>query len=319
MIRFPLIAVAAGLLMTACTESAETKPAADTARSDAAQHTVLAEYPAPTFLENLFVKGNAVYFTNYTGKTVEVYDDETGARTFASVDVHPVSLVPYEGGWLVVGHKVSFTEGEAFIGTGVVLRLDRNGETLSSVPLTGVGFANGIFAAGGQILVADSIGGQIVRFDPASGSVTPWLKDERLNPQTDPYFLPGANGLKMRGKTLYVSSSAARAIFAVTIGPDGAPAGGLEPVIEDLPGADDFLVTGDDLFLVSTHGDSVMRIAASGERSVFLAAPAILGNTAVGVWKTGENRAIVILGTGGFSEQAGKPAALVSVPFWTGP
>lgn len=173
------------------------------AQPQALEPVTLARYPGPTFLENLAVgPDGAVHVTNYSGRTIETLSPEGRGRVLAVLDAHPVSLVADADGFTVVVHGVSFTQGQRFVGTGRLLRLDRSGAVLSDRPLDGVLFANGILAVPGGYLIADSIGARIVRVDAATGVVSTFHADPILAPQTDPYFLPGANGLKRVGDAL---------------------------------------------------------------------------------------------------------------------
>jgi sugar lactone lactonase YvrE len=165
----------------------------------------------------------------------------------------------------------------------------------------------------GSILIADSVKGQVLRYDVASGTLSTWIADARLAPQTTPQFRPGANGVKVRGRDVLISSSAARKLFRVSLGADGRPAGDLA-VLFELPGADDFALLTDGGIVVTTHGDRVLKVTADGAQTVLTSDPRVLGNTAVAVTGAGKDRRAIVLGTGGFSEGGKADAAVVSIP-----
>lgn len=143
----------------------------------------LATFPGPTFLENLAVgPQEALFVTNYSGRRIEWVSPEGGAETLTVLDVHPVSMVAAPDGFAVVAHGVSFTEGDAFVGTGRFLELDPNGAVRSDRPLEGVLFANGILAVPGGYLIADSIGARVVRLDADTGTISTFFEDARLDP-----------------------------------------------------------------------------------------------------------------------------------------
>jgi hypothetical protein len=94
----------------------------------------------------------------------------------------------------------------------------------------------------------------------------------------------------------------------------GEPAGPLEPVAEGLPGADDFAPLGEGGFIVTTHADRVVTIDATGAVATLTTDPRVRGSTAVAVMGDGADRRVIILGTGGFSEDAGEDAVVLAVP-----
>lgn len=275
---------------------------------------VLASYPGPTFLENLEVADDgAIYVTNYSGKGIERIRPGQKAERFVELDAHPVSILVMPSGFLLAVHGKSFTEGPAFIGSGRLLTLDPQGKLIAELPVPDAGMLNGMMRLeNGQVLLADSVKGQILRYDPAQRQIGVWLTDARLVPQTAPHFVPGANGLKRRGGTLLISSSAQRKVFSVEVGADGAAAGPMEPVLE-LPGADDFAVLPDGGLIVATHGKEVLRVSPAGAVSTLTSDPRVLGNTAVAITGSGASRKVVILGTGGFSEGGKADAAIVAI------
>lgn len=306
--RWFLLVSMSALGLLACTPKSE--PAAPAAP------TALATYPSPTFLENLVTTADgALYFTNYTGKAVEVLRPDAPVAVFAQLDAYPVSILPLGEGYLVVAHGASFADGPAFIGTSKLLVLDASGKVTSTIPAPQAGFLNGMLAAAdGSILIADSVKSQILRFDPASGALTTWFADPLLAPQTEPDFRPGANGLKATDGGLIVSSSAQKALYKIAIGPDSAPSGGLTPIVTDLPGADDFAPLPEGGFVVATHSDRVVRVGADGAISTITDDPRIRGNTAVALQGSGPDRRVVILGTGGFSEGLKGDAVVLAAP-----
>ena len=277
----------------------------------------LATYAAPTFLENLTVAADgSILFTNYTNRSIERAPADGGAAaSFAALDVHPISILPLADGYLVAGQATPFTQGAAAIGSGVLLFLDAQGAVSQRLPIPEVLFPNGMLSLSSDaVLIADSVGGQIVRLDLATRAISPWFADPVLAPQTTPNFLPGANGLKLQDGALIISSSATRTLYRLALGADGQPQGGLTPVVVNLPGADVFVVLPEGGFLVSTHGDRVVRVGADGAVSDLTTDARVRGNTALALIGEGERRRAVILGTGGFSEGLGQDAVVLSVP-----
>lgn len=277
---------------------------------------VLARYPGPTFLENLHVDPDgAVFFTNYTGRTIETMQPGQPARTFAAMDSHPVSLLPLGAGFLVAVHGAPFTDPAALAGSGRLLFVDKEGVVTDAVDAPEAGFLNGMAALpDGSVLIADSVKAQILRFDPETRTLQTWFADPQLAPEVSPQFLPGVNGLKIVGGVLWLTSSARKALYRMALSPDGQPAGPLTLAAEDLPGADDFAPLPEGGFLIATHGAEVVRLSADGEVSSFLQDVRTRGSTAVALIGVGAARKAVILGTGGFAEGAGEDAVVLAVP-----
>ncbi len=306
-----------GLALAALAAGCGPQPPAGPAAPVAPAAQALASYAGPAFLENLTARPDGgVLFTNYTGMAVELLPPGGPARTFAALDVHPVSIIPLDDGYLVAAHATPFTAGPGFIGSGVLVTLDANGNvTGAAVTASRAGFLNGMVALpDGGVLIADSVKAQILRFDPDSRALDVWYADPELAPQETPAFRPGANGLKLRDGALIVSSSAKTALYSLAIGADGKPAGTLTKIVGDLPGTDDFAVLPEGGFIVATHGDRIVLVAPDGAVATLTDDPRILGSTAVGLVGEGAARRAIILGTGGFSEGGKADAVVLSVP-----
>jgi hypothetical protein len=300
-----LISLLGSVWIATCAISAA--QASDSART-------LARYPSPTFLENLYVAADdMIYVTNYTGRGIERIAPGKPAERFVNLTAHPVSLLASGDGFVVAVHGASFVDGPAFIGSGRLLRLDRQGTVIKDIPARDAGMLNGMVQApDGAILIADSIKGQILRFDPGTDAVSVWFSDPVLIAQTTPHFLPGANGLKFKERSLYVSSSATRSLYRLAIQND-RPVGSLEKVVE-LQGADDFIILPEGGYVVATHGDRVVKVDATGNITPLTTDVRVRGNTAVGVIGSGSTRKAVVLGTGGFSEGGKDDATVLAIP-----
>lgn len=122
------------------------------------------------------------------------------------------------------------------------------------------------------------------------------------------------NGLKREDDALVLSSSANRALYRLPLDATGAPAGELEEIVADLPGADDFAVLPEGGFVVATHGESLVAVGPEGGVTTISDDARLLGSTAVALIGEGAERRAVVLGTGGFSEGLGAEAVVLSVP-----
>ncbi len=315
--RIPFVLLSAGFLV-ACTPASAPAAPVETPPPEvaAAVPAVLASFDAPAFLENLIVEDDgSIIFTNYTGKSLHRIAPDGAVSVLANLDVHPVSLIRQGETFLVSAHAIAFTAGPSFIGSGQLLTLSATGEVLSSLAVPEAGFLNGMVAnpAGDKILIADSAQAQILAYDPAAGTVGTWYADPLLAPQTEPSFSPGANGLKLEDGALLVSSSATRTIYRLGIGDDGAAVGPLTPVIADLPGTDDFLVLPEGGYIASTHSDRVVKIAGDGTIETLTDDARLKGNTSVALRGEGDERTLIILGTGGLSEGLSEPGVVLAI------
>jgi sugar lactone lactonase YvrE len=288
------------------------------AAADGTSH-VLASYPGPTFLENLTVaEDSKIYVTNYSAKSVETISPEGVVATWARLDVHPVSIVATMDGFVVAAHARPFFGVSSFLGSGQLLFLDPDGTLREQRALPEVLFANGMIALeDGRLLIADSVGAQILIHDPATSTTGVWMADPAMAAQTDP-FRPGVNGLKMNGGDLLLSSSAGNSLFKVELDPNGEPASGLEEIARDLPGADDFLVLPEGGFIVATHGATIIQITSDGSFTTIFSDERIKGSTAVALLGTGAERQIIVTATGGFSEGLDEDAFVMAVD-WPAP
>ncbi len=306
-----ILAMAFGAALAACAPEAESPPSQG---PSAPRMEVLTRHPPGTFLENLTVaEDGSVYYTNYTGKTIERWRAGEGQSTFVALPDHPVSLVALQDGFAIVAHRGSFFDGPSVLGTGRIYRLDKSGAILAEHPAPEAGFLNGsVLMDADTLLIADSASGAIWRHDLDAGTLVPFFASSQLSPQGEP-FVPGANGLKLAAGALMISSSAQRAIFRLPL-EGGAPAGPLTRAVDGLPGADDFALLPGGGMIVATHGEALIEVSATGEQTVLSRHPAVLGATALAVIGKGADRRVLVLGTGGATIGGKGDASLVSLP-----
>ncbi len=278
-----------------------------------ARAETLASYPAPAFLENLTVEpAGRVLFTSYLDQQIMAYRAGESAATFARLDVHPISILPLDSGWLVAAHRQPFTAGPAFVTSNIFLVLDANGAVVRTMAAPDARFLNGMMQMpGGNVLVADSLLGRIWQLDPQTGALTVWLDDPVLAADAAGKDVrPGANGLKLHAGEVFVSNSFSGSIHAVAIGADERPAGPTRLVVS--PGkVDDFVVAADGSIYLATHSDTVLRAAPDGTLTTVLPSGGD-GSTAVAFTSPDQN-ALYVLTTGGLLEGAGRPARLLKV------
>ncbi len=142
-------------------------------------------------------------------------------------------------------------------------------------------FPNGVtFDAHGNLYIADSDLGRIWRLARGGSQATVWAQGALLAPTGDSFQgfrLPGANGLKIRGRTLCVSNTARQEILAVPIQRDDRAG----PMAIRFSGvqADDFAFAANgDLYVTENPLSRLIRITPSDARTTVATAADGLDN-----------------------------------------
>jgi sugar lactone lactonase YvrE len=260
--------------------------------------TTVATWRAPAFLENLAVDAEgAAFVTVYSHYRVDRYDSATGATaTFAEVPAPPMGLAFDAGGvlWL--------TGGTLFEKPGFIWRVERSGAVRQWCELPEATFMNGctMHPNGRTLLACESSSGHILAIDldqPGRRSV--WLQGDRLRPVVPKW--PGANGIKIREGSAWISVSGRRLLVRVPIQPDGS-AGAIEIAAGGLC-ADDFALGMSGSLYITTHPEhTLVRLDPSGARAT-LAGPeqGMIGSTACAFGRApGDEKALYVTTDGGF-------------------
>ena len=280
----------------------------------------LARFPNGTFLENLVLRPDgSVLFTSYFAKAVEGWSEAGGAKTFAAVPGHPVSLAALPaGGFALVTHGVPFTAGpETLRGSCAVLLLDADGAVGRTIPLPAAIFPNGcLLAAPETLLVVDSALCRVWSLDLGSGEVGVWLEDAALAPDPAQPGRPGVNGIKPApgGGAMLLSTSATQRLLRVKLDAAGAPSGA-PALVGTFPGIDDFWPMPDGTIWAATHGPSVARLSPGAGQAEAFPALGLEGNTAL--LPAPDGTGLYVLGTGGLSSGGTGEAMLALLP-WPG-
>lgn len=269
------------------------------------QVETIAEYPIGTFLENLTVTNNGdVVFTSYFDKQLLRLSSDGQIEVFAELTDHPISILEIENGFIVTVQATSFLDVPAFTETNAITILDSSGSVTSRTAAPQAKFLNGLHRLpSGELLAADSIAATLWQIDPESGILSPWFSDPFLAP--DPAvetFLPGANGLKSYGDTLYVSNSSRGAIYRL----DLAAPDELELFVQT-GAVDDFTIDPEGSIFAATHGEQLLKISPDGEVSVVLSS-GCGGCTSVDFWPN--EQSLIVINDGNFYEEVREPARI---------
>jgi hypothetical protein len=301
---FRRLALAASVLLLGAPALAQPAPAAPQVRT-------LAEFASGAFLENLHVEADgAIVFTHYFDKTLMVRRPDGQVQVLARLEAHPVGLARLPDGYLLSAHGAPFTSGAAFVSTNQVLEVGLDGAVRRTTPAPKAQFLNGVLIVRpGVVLIADSIAGTIWRYRSDAG-LEAWLSAPALapDPQVSP-FRPGANGLKLRDRTLFVSNSSRGEISTIALGPKDEP-GPVERYAGPGP-VDDFVIARDGALFGATHGETLIAVAPDrSSRSVL--AHGCDACTAVAFADASERR-LIVLTTGGLLEGKTAPARVLEV------
>jgi len=270
-------------------------PPHDAAPLHPVEHSVIAEWPKGTFLENLAVLDDGdIAVTVLTEARVDRVT-LSGERSVLAQFVAPPTGIALSDG------NVFVAVGEPGAGGAALFRIDpKTGMHERWMDLSGVRFANGLSPFDpGRLLLADSHLGQLFLIDLAARTLTIWIADERLQRAAGIDFLPGANGVKRFGDSIFVSSNGRAELYRAAVTPAGA--GPIE-LVSDRLRVDDFAFDVDGAAYLCTHiGHSLDRLAPDGAR-VSLAGPdqGMAGSTACAFGKQGVERiALYVVTTGG--------------------
>lgn len=270
---------------------------------------VVARYPSGTYLENLTVAGDgAVLYTSYFAKRIEIWRPGSEARTLAELPYFPANIVPAGRGYLVLAHAAKFTDGpDALRGANRLIWINASGRVIRTLVVPDLVFGNGLaVTSSGSVLMTDSVRGAIFTVDLQTGRTSPWLTDPRLLPDHARPALPAANGLRLKGRSLYVTSSAKRSVFRIGIDTADRPKGSLKLVAETT-GADDLAIARDGTIYLATHGEDIVRIRRGTIEPIINRD--VDGATAVAL--SADEKTLYALGTGGLYEGKTGEATLV--------
>jgi len=282
--------------------------------SDLAHQRILATFPHGAYHENLEVlPDERMLFTDYLNKKIEVMHTDENVTTFAKLNDYPLSLLAVESGYIVVASGMHFLEGPDFVKTQKIVLLDKNGNEVDQFATPNALVLNGIMSLpNGTVLVADSMAATIWRVDVEARKITPWVQDPALAQIPDqPVFLPGANGLKLRGDGVIVSNTSHGNLLEIKFDTDGNPVGKPKQIAET-GRIDDIWIRQNGAILYTTHSDELMQVETDGTITE-LFAHGCNGCTAIAPYPLGQDQDFVFVGDGGMYEGHKDPATVVLV------
>ncbi len=241
----------------------------------------LVEFPRMTFLENLVVADEAIYFTSHEDGKIYVYKNGSEASAFVTIPGKITGIARAESGeFQVTAFDVA--------GKAVVHAIDAQGKLLSTTAISGAIFLNGIESLGGSLyLIADSYKGVIWRYDSKSRSAKVWLESELLARADSKNPIPAANGIRNSGSDMVISNTAKMLLLRVPVKRDGSA--GKPQVWKQNLNVDDFAVEKNGSIVAATHiYNNVIRIDPKGTVTIVATASQnMAGSTSVALSKDG--------------------------------
>jgi hypothetical protein len=272
--------------------------------------STLAQLPPNTFLENLtFSRAGQLLVTSHAdGKIYRLAGSEL--QPFAQIrgKIAGIAERP-QGGFIVTGSDEA--EKQA------VFAINSKGETKLLVTIPQAQFLNGIEPLKGDTyLVADSYKGAIWKIDAKRATAQVWLTHPLLERADAQSPFPAANGVRVQGKTVWVSNTAKQLLVRIPLQADGSA--GSPQMVREKVNIDDFGLMANGTIIAATHVyNSVVKLTPDGKTEIIATQDqGMTGSTSVALRKepsTGKLSAYISTNGGMFLPPAGgvQPARLV--------
>lgn len=264
----------------------------------AVPHKVLATWPIGTFLENIVaLDGGDFVVSVHNHRELHRVTPDGAHRLWVSMPASPAGLIETRDAVFVVG-------GEPGEGPHHLYRIDLRTDELADLgPIPGTLFLNG-FTPGpaGVGYAVDSIVGAVSAIDLVTGTSRVVLRDDNLTKVSAEPMLPGANGIKRFGNTLYITNTDRALVLRAGLDPGGTPTGKVEVVADHLRGDDLAVVEDGDLFITNHIHNTLIRWDPSSGERVAVAGPdqGMAGSTACVFGRDeGHRHSLFVTTTGG--------------------
>jgi sugar lactone lactonase YvrE len=256
---------------------------------------VVASWPAGHFAENLVIdRSGTVLVSLFSHSRIDRYDPATGNVTLFAKTPAPVAGLAFDGNGTLWA-----TGGRLGDPPGYVWRFASDGQCEEWVRISDARFMNGcaLHPNGRTLLVCESVTGRILAVDLTAPAWDSWITDDLLRPCHEQ--MPGANGIKLRDGSAWISVTDSNLLVRAPIRSDGR-AGDLQITVKNLR-ADDFAFDADGALYVTTHpANTVLRLAPDGSRTT-IAGPAqgVVGSTACAFGRGNERASLYVTTNGG--------------------
>ncbi|RLL93413.1 hypothetical protein CFD26_101719 [Aspergillus turcosus] len=224
--------------------------------------------------------------------------------------------------YAVVAGNFSIPTVTSTPGSYVIWRLDASSTPPSAsilAPIPEAEFLNGIVRFGeDQLLITDSAKGVIWRLDMSTGLYSQALSDPSMLPAAGQPYAVGVNGIDVRGKYVYYTSTTQMLFCRVPVDSMASATGPVEVIASGIT-PDDFMVRSDGTAYITTNPDNgLVRVDSKGRVGLVAGNQftiAVGGSTAVAGSKDGSVLYVTTSG-GQFSPILGRliePAKVVAI------
>jgi putative intracellular protease/amidase len=256
----------------------------------------VAEFPAPSFIENITVAPDGVLYVSSLEEGA-VYKIGVGAKPELFAKLPVVAGLVWSGDDTLIAASTA-------PGAPGIYKLAGGKAPELVVPTPEAKLLNGlIHLSGSRYLVADSYDSCIREADISSGATRVWLRHLFLAHAADPFHpvpqFPGVNGLKRFGNILYASSTEQQKLIQIPLTADLTP--GEPRVFMTLINIDDFAFDTDGNLYGATHVyNSVLRIKPDRQITVIAGLEqGMAGSTALAFGKSASDRNSIYVTTNG--------------------
>jgi sugar lactone lactonase YvrE len=277
------------------TKYTDLPPLYDAAPKQIARAKTIAEFPVGTFLENIAVDAADNLFVTSLGegKILKITPDGQTSE-FAKVPGVVSGIAFDQQGGLIVAGAVG---GK----TPSVFQISKDGVVTTTTTIEGGWLLNGVtHLKGDQFLIADSYKDLIWEFDARTHKYQIWLQHAEITRSDAKSSIPGVNGLKVFGNTLYATNMQKAQIVKIPLLAGGQP--GTPQVFARGVFGDDFVIDAKGNLLIAAHPyNRVVRVTPAGKTTVIAEKEAgVTGSTslAFGRGKT-DRQAVYVVTNGG--------------------
>lgn len=277
-IMWRLFASTAALVSAAALASGPA--AAATAPVTDARILVHFDFSAGQTPENIALgPAGSIYLTLALARQVARIDPSGAIRVIATLPAPPPGSTALTTGIVRTRDGVLYVAYAA--GTGALSGVWRIRPGAAPVRIAGLpadSFPNGmgLDSRTGMLYIADSLLGSVWRVPLAGGPATDWAAGPALAPRG--FF--GANGLRVRGRAVWVSNTDQGTLVRIPIAASGQP-GTMQTMASGLTGVDDFAFLGHDSILAAMNaGNAVALVRPDGSHAIVLTSADGLENPA---------------------------------------
>jgi putative intracellular protease/amidase/sugar lactone lactonase YvrE len=255
---------------------------------------IVAEFPAPTFLENIAIAPDGtIFITSYEDGKVYQIDPNGKLADFAKIEGYAAGIAIERTGDLLVAATI-----QSKIPT--ICRIKSTGSVEQLLTLPEAIFLNGMTHLQDNIyLVADSYKGVIWAVDTVAQTANIWVQDPLLARSDSNNPFPAVNGIKIYQNTLFASNTQRQLLIQIPLVENKTP--GKPEVFLTNINLDDFAFDVEGNLYGTTHVyNSTVKISPNKKiTTIAKAEQGMTGNTAVAFGRTSNDKTSMYITTNG--------------------